>query len=86
MRQRPQDLDPERQLELWLGRCPAKILLQPIQDQAMLDLLGLPDIGVEGLVDLINIGKQDEQLEDIAINFELYSGEIVDHVPELLDH
>ena len=83
MRQRSQDLDSERQLELWLGCGPAEVLLQPVQDQSVLDFLGLPDIGVEGLVGVIGVWEQHEQLQHIAINFQLDSGEVVDHMPEL---
>jgi hypothetical protein len=52
----------------------------------VLDLLRLPDICVESLVGLVNFRQQDEQFQHIAINFELYSGEIVDYVPESLGY
>ena len=49
----------------------------------MLDFLGLPDIGVEGLVGVVGVREQHEQLQHIAINFQLDAGEVVDHMPEL---
>ena len=81
--QRAQDLDLERHVEVRFGGGPAKVLLEPVQDQPMLDLLRLPDVGVEGLVGLVDIRQQDEQLQHIAVDFQLYPCEIVDNVPEL---
>ena len=61
---------------------PPEILLQPIQDQSVLDLLGLPDVGVEGLVGVVHVGQQHQQLQDVAVDLELDPSQVVDHVPE----
>jgi hypothetical protein len=61
-----------------------KILLEPVQDQSMLDFLRLPHVGIEGLAGLVGIGQQYEELQNIAVDFQLNSREIVDNVPELL--
>jgi hypothetical protein len=52
----------------------------------MLNLLRLPDVGIECLVGLVDVGQQDQQLQNLAINFQLDPREIVDHVPELPGH
>ena len=58
----------------------AEVLLQPVEDQAVLDLLRLPDVGVEGLVGVVDVRQQAEQLEHVAVHLELDPGEIVDDV------
>ena len=45
-----------------------------------------PDVGIEGLIGLVDVRQQDQQLQNIAINFQLNSCEVVDHVPELPGH
>ena len=84
--QRSQDLDPERDIEVWICCRSAEILLQPVQDQPVLNLLRLPDVGVESLVGFVGLGEQHKQLEHIAINFQLNARQIVDHMTELPRH
>ena len=69
MRQRSQDLDRERDIEVRFGGGTAEILLEPVQDQPVLDLLRLPHVGVEGLVGFVNIRQQDKELQHIAVDF-----------------
>ncbi len=78
--QRAEDLDLERDVQMRIGRRPAEILLHPVEDQPVLDLLGLPDVGVEGLVGVVHVGQQGQQLEHVAVDLELDPGEIVDDV------
>ena len=66
-----------------VGGLPAEILLHPVQDQPVLDLLGLPDVGVEGLVGVVHVGQQDQQLQDVPVDLELDPSQVVDDVPEL---
>ena len=72
-------------VQVRIGGSPAEILLQPIQDQSVLDLLGLPDIGVEGLVGVVHVRQQDQQLQDVAVDLELDPSQVVDDVPESAD-
>ena len=64
------------------GRRMAEIGLQPVQDQAVLDLLRLPDVGVEGLVDVVHVRQQAEDLQHVAVDLELDPRQVVDDVTE----
>ena len=48
----------------------------------MLDLLRLPDVGVEVPVDLGRVGEHRGQLEDVAVDLELDPGHVVEDVAE----
>ena len=78
--QRAEDLDLERDVEVRIGRRPAEILLHPVQDQPVLDLLRLPHVGVERLVGVVHIRQQGQQLEHVAIDLELHPSQVVDDV------
>ena len=58
--------------------------LQPVEDPAVLDLLGLPDLGVEVAVDLRRVRQHRGELEHVAIDLELNAGHEVQHVAEPL--
>ena len=56
--------------------------LQPVKDQAVLDLLRLPYIGVEGLVDVVDVRQQTEDLQHVPVDLELDPRQVVDDAPE----
>ena len=65
------------------GRLAAELHLQAVEDQPVLDLLRLPHIGVEEPVDLLDVGKEHEELENVAVDLEFDPREVVDDVPVL---
>jgi hypothetical protein len=77
-----QDLDLEGHVEVRCRRLATQVGLQPVEDQAVLDLLRLPDVGVEGLVGVVDVGQQDQQLEHVPVDLELHPRQVVDGVAE----
>ena len=67
-------------------RRPAELGLEGVEDQPVLDLLRLPDVGVEVPVDLRRVGEHRRQLEHVAVDLELDAGHVVEHVAEPLAH
>ena len=58
--------------------------LQLVEDQAVPDLLRLPDVGVEATIDLGRVGQHRHQLEHVAVDLELDARHVVEDVAEPL--
>ena len=82
MGERTEDLELEAdRLEVGVGGLTAELDLEPVEDQPVLDLLGLPH-GVELPVDLRRVGEHRGELEDVAVDLELDAGHVVEDVAE----
>ena len=63
---------------------PPDLDLELVEDQAVLDLLWLPDVRVEVAVDLRRVRQHRGQLEDVAVDLQLHARHVVEHVAESL--
>jgi len=61
-------------------------VLELVEDDAVLDLLPVPDVGVEHPVGLGGVGHDGQQLEHVALDLEFDAGEVVEDAGEPTAH